>query len=128
MRISDWSSDVCSSDLCAAFFCPINSPNARSPLVSAARSPASCVPPAGVGMVLQYQLYEPSDQSGQAIAHSARPCSPGNSCRPTSSEERRVGKECVSQCRSRWPPYNKNKKTNPYTQQQKNTKKATNTD
>src|SRR3546814_9710088 len=63
-----------SAVICAAFFCPINSPNARSPLVSAARSPASCVPPAGVGMVLQYQLYEPSDQSGQAIAHSARPC------------------------------------------------------
>src|SRR3546814_11652042 len=27
------------------------------------------------------------------------------------SEERRVGKECVSTCRSRWAPYNKKKKT-----------------
>src|SRR3546814_10978996 len=27
---------------------------------------------------------------------------PGNQCR---SEERRVGKECVSTCRSRWSPY-----------------------
>src|SRR3546814_17343268 len=26
------------------------------------------------------------------------------------SEERRVGKECVSTCRSRWTPYHKNKK------------------
>src|SRR3546814_17849368 len=26
------------------------------------------------------------------------------------SEERRVGKECVSQCRSRWPPYHYKKK------------------
>src|SRR3546814_11247806 len=26
------------------------------------------------------------------------------------SEERRVGKECVSTCRSRWAPYHKNKK------------------
>src|SRR3546814_19066467 len=26
------------------------------------------------------------------------------------SEERRVGKECVSPCRSRWSPYHKNKK------------------
>src|SRR3546814_20730963 len=25
---------------------------------------------------------------------------------PASSEERRVGKECVSTCRSRWSPYN----------------------
>src|SRR3546814_18063562 len=28
------------------------------------------------------------------------------------SEERRVGKECVSLCRSRWSPNNKKKKTN----------------
>src|SRR3546814_14232314 len=27
-----------------------------------------------------------------------------------SSEERRVGKECVSTCRSRWSPYTENKK------------------
>src|SRR3546814_13509974 len=27
------------------------------------------------------------------------------------SEERRVGKECVSPCRSRWSPYHKKKKT-----------------
>src|SRR3546814_18000173 len=27
------------------------------------------------------------------------------------SEERRVGKECVSTCRSRWSPYNKKKIT-----------------
>src|SRR3546814_14830048 len=26
-------------------------------------------------------------------------------CRPSRSEERRVGKECVSTCRSRWSPY-----------------------
>src|SRR3546814_13465878 len=28
------------------------------------------------------------------------------------SEERRVGKECVSTCRSRWAPYHKKKKNN----------------
>src|SRR3546814_13691159 len=30
----------------------------------------------------------------------------------TRSEERRVGKECVSTCRSRWSPYHKKKKKN----------------
>src|SRR3546814_12922421 len=30
--------------------------------------------------------------------------------RQPSSEERRVGKECVSTCRSRWSPYYENKK------------------
>ena len=39
-----------------AFFCPTSSPNPRIPRTSAARRPASCVPPSGVGMVLQYQL------------------------------------------------------------------------
>src|SRR3546814_14407217 len=29
---------------------------------------------------------------------------------PTRSEERRVGKECVSRCRSGWSPYHKKKK------------------
>src|SRR3546814_13199481 len=29
---------------------------------------------------------------------------------PRRSEERRVGKECVSTCRSRWSPYHKKKK------------------
>src|SRR3546814_12051810 len=39
------------------------------------------------------------------------------------SEERRVGKECVSTCRSRWSPYHEKKKSNkrmrPYDQKQK---------
>ena len=39
-----------------AFFWPTRSAKARMPLISAARSPASWVPPSGVGMVLQYQL------------------------------------------------------------------------
>src|SRR3546814_13487381 len=30
------------------------------------------------------------------------------------SEERRVGKECVSTCRSRWSPYHYKKKKNQY--------------
>src|SRR3546814_6813962 len=31
--------------------------------------------------------------------------------KPARSEERRVGKECVSTCRSRWSPYHYKKKT-----------------
>src|SRR3546814_12322418 len=34
--------------------------------------------------------------------HCNRPPAPGGASR---SEERRVGKECVSTCRSRWSPY-----------------------
>src|SRR3546814_16327213 len=36
---------------------------------------------------------------------------------PPRSDERRVGKECGSTCRSRWSPYNKKKKK--YTEQQR---------
>src|SRR3546814_19250025 len=35
---------------------------------------------------------------------------PGSSTTGTRSEERRVGKECVSTCRSRWSPYNSKNK------------------
>src|SRR3546814_19714774 len=38
----------------------------------------------------------------KAMNHSA--------ARPVRSEERRVGKECVSKCRSRWSPYHSKKK------------------
>src|SRR3546814_6381008 len=62
MRISDWSSDVCSSDLVHEF------------LVGVARH-------ARVRVRRRHQ---------QLTAR---------------SEERRVGKECVSTCRSRWSPY-----------------------
>src|SRR3546814_17414808 len=36
------------------------------------------------------------------------------------SEERRVGKECVSTCRSRWSPDHSKKKTQQYTTVQRN--------
>src|SRR3546814_6824796 len=63
MRISDWSSDVCSSDLPA--------------------------------------VQRRSGTEAMRMAPS-RPCTRSDSRR---SEERRVGKECVSTCRSRWSPY-----------------------
>src|SRR3546814_20066047 len=65
MRISDWSSDVCSSDL---------------------------IHPGG-----------PRDR--RVGRHEAlRRAAPGRRFQGR-SEERRVGKECVSTCRSRWSPY-----------------------
>src|SRR3546814_14601750 len=103
MRISDWSSDVCSSDLFLW--------NCRGDLWS--MSPDGCT---------TVQLPMPD---GPRITHNedgdpgfAGHCgiglfSPDNGPRfasfvyPASiprSEERRVGKECVSTCRSRWSP------------------------
>src|SRR3546814_19102221 len=69
MRISDWSSDVCSSDL------PSLQQDDAAPVVDDVRDLYLGEP------LLQFR-----------------------------SEERRVGKECVSTCRSRWSPYHYKKK------------------
>src|SRR3546814_3871863 len=69
MRISDWSSDVCSSDLM------------KVPIATA-QVAAKCRP--------LPTLLMPNSMTPR---------------KPARSEERRVGKECVSTCRSRWSPY-----------------------
>src|SRR3546814_2894632 len=74
MRISDWSSDVCSSDL-------------RAYRVPTAVNWSTAVPAVAATVLT-------------AVAAESRDVSVG-----TRSEERRVGKECVSTCRSRWSPY-----------------------
>src|SRR3546814_11954386 len=80
MRISDWSSDVCSSDLAGA--------------VGQVR-PARAISGAEVSRPLQ--------ANGVIALQAERAAG--------RSEERRVGKECVSTCRSRWSPYHSTKKT-----------------
>src|SRR3546814_6357345 len=62
MRISDWSSDVCSSDL-------------------------------GRHLAQFAAILDVGQDDLEFVAPKTR------------SEERRVGKECVSTCRSRWSPY-----------------------
>src|SRR3546814_14653975 len=80
MRISDWSSDVCSSDLATAGKSP-GSPGRRIPDASPDRCAASA-----------------SDSASPRHDRAGR------------SDERRVGKECVSTCRSGWSPYHAKKK------------------
>src|SRR3546814_20375115 len=89
MRISDWSSDVCSSDLLH--------------LLGEGRE-----------RDIVEQQHGPAPQTATV---SADPASPRRECQRCAalpqgrSEERRVGKECVSTCRSRWSPYHYNNKT-----------------
>src|SRR3546814_4664347 len=88
MRISDWSSDVCSSDL--TLIGPWSSPEASS----AARTWMACSLTASVslvGLVVGRRVRGSSTAAGPSVFER--------------SEERRVGKECVSTCRSRWSPY-----------------------
>src|SRR3546814_5924521 len=85
MRISDWSSDVCSSDLHVA---------------SVDQNPVGSRKPLDPGVTEAFVL----DPLGEFLRHC--PDLPGRTPRGDHrSEERRVGKECVSTCRSRWSPY-----------------------
>src|SRR3546814_5486767 len=82
MRISDWSSDVCSSDLLFAGVLKNDIANAIDVLRSD-----------GKPAVVSLSDWLSDGKSFDSIAAQVR------------SEERRVGKECVSTCRSRWSPY-----------------------
>src|SRR3546814_3355768 len=92
MRISDWSSDVCSSDLAGLKYQP---PGSNSLFTAAVfdltRSNLKTGDPAHSGFDVQT-----GEARARGLELEAR-FSPR-------SEERRVGKECVSTCRSRWSP------------------------
>src|SRR3546814_16212066 len=95
MRISDWSSDVCSSDL--AGIDPLHAPvmlDARLPARGMHEALASILVGAAV-LVMAWGTISTRPLHGAWQAQLHR----GDSA--TRSEERRVGKECVSTCRSR---------------------------
>src|SRR3546814_14767812 len=110
MRISDWSSDVCSSDLLGeeAQAALLHFPAYRREAVA---DPFRVDHASRLAQFVRWYIVTtqapprprlccsavraPSTCRGPALPRS---CS-------TRSEERRVGKECVSTCRSRWSPY-----------------------
>src|SRR3546814_11394770 len=106
MRISDWSSDVCSSDLRGGAFAL---PALRAPaelvrehpgvqLAGAARQ-VPLMPRADFAAVPAGGTADDAAGAGVRVAVGVRLAGVRR------SEERRVGKECVSTCRSRWSPY-----------------------
>src|SRR3546814_14674561 len=97
MRISDWSSDVCSSDLPCYDFTPvIGHTVASAPL--AVKLPASGATNSHGVTGGVYKARERIHRSNADLRLLAIPTSWSR----VRSEERRVGKECVSTCRSRW--------------------------
>src|SRR3546814_1616875 len=99
MRISDWSSDVCSSDL---------------RLERQTASAMKIVEGLSTHPSIERVLFPPlPDDPGHALWRRDFTGASGvfsvvlepNSDAALRSEERRVGKECVSTCRSRWSPY-----------------------
>src|SRR3546814_3771510 len=86
MRISDWSSDVCSSDL------HHGDSEGAGEIADEDQAPVAQHAADGDARALVEQC--------QRRQHEDR------------SEERSVGQECVSTCRSRWSQYHKQKNTN----------------
>src|SRR3546814_17840933 len=114
MRISDWSSDVCSSDL-----------RGTAQVASGSSGNTGRGSPcqskfARFGEVSPGTSTSRTRSGGNRCWNPARQC-PRDFTRIERSEERRVGKECVSTCRSRWSQYHskKNKKNNSETKRTK---------
>src|SRR3546814_19905534 len=115
MRISDWSSDVCSSDL------RIGAPRSEGPAsrlvdeggVGAGRSETAVIAgriETAFREILTAQ-HRADQNDGGPFGSVRSGFADGAERRPHDrSEESRVGKECVSTCRSRWSPYHKKKK------------------
>src|SRR3546814_4374549 len=91
VRISDWSSDVCSSDL-----------DHRAGLEHEGHGVGDHIRlrQVGAGRLLERRRVRPVP--GHAVVQRA---AAGREALGLRSEERRVGKECVSTCRYRWAPY-----------------------
>src|SRR3546814_11292862 len=102
MRISDWSSDVCSSDLLRCGGRPADAGGESGaelefPLERLSFCPHPCSEHIQ-DRACDGPIEIPDEEEfGQTLKGR--------------SEERRVGNECVSTCSSRWSPYNSKKNT-----------------
>src|SRR3546814_17979985 len=102
MRISDWSSDVCSSDLNLT----LDGRQALKKLLAAnKRLNTAYLLKESFGQLWSYR----TERGARAFFERWKQSLRWQRLEPyqkfVRSEERRVGKECVSTCRSRWSPY-----------------------
>src|SRR3546814_19078789 len=107
MRISDWSSDVCSSDLATDgaasgtglldFGMHRAGPDGALGRIGCGRLAFYSIA-IGIGLELCEAACAAKIMMFAAVRRNVRRGG-------RRSEERRVGKECVSTCRSRWSPY-----------------------
>src|SRR3546814_11329156 len=116
MRISDWSSDVCSSDLSLAE--AVNGSSGKTVLYTPVFEFGNVVEAAKSKDLVQQVdsiVIHWTKQLKNVLNNHDNPTQAAELTGPLDeinfrSEERRVGKECVSTCRSRWSPYHAKKK------------------
>src|SRR3546814_16226956 len=107
MLISDWSSDVCSSDLSES----ARKPNAGAGLRTIG-TPDSTIVPRLIARYLARLIARHHSQVFPKLSPCRLRHGPERQqLHAVRSEERRVGKACVSPCRYRWSPYHSKKKT-----------------
>src|SRR3546814_14769656 len=99
MRISDWSSDVCSSDLQSASKLSV-APRGDLAALLALADRLKMLPRLVKLPTLHDRLLATLAACNEPLLAPHLPA-----LTIIRSEERRVGKECVSTCRSRWSPY-----------------------
>src|SRR3546814_15631910 len=103
MRISDWSSDVCSSDLgepvLVESWSTAGIPSEVQISTDAGERWLGCSTAVGGGGGTLVVVARDVTRAREVDRMKADLIS------TVRSEERRVGKECVSTCRSRWSPY-----------------------
>src|SRR3546814_12811874 len=102
MRISDWSSDVCSSDL-APLTAPLKYECPGTTPANPKRWRSSTAGISNAASVCRLHHRQPSHSQARSSGLIVMP----------RSEERRVGKEGVSTCISRGSPYHETKKRYP---------------
>src|SRR3546814_14303729 len=107
MRISDWSSDVCSSDLLDALHGTEPGSRESTAVLGGVGRPK-------VKVTEAFDVYCDEIVAAELIGKSENQKKDWKKVKlraiTNRSEERRVGKECVSTCRSRWSPYHSKKK------------------
>src|SRR3546814_13355191 len=96
MRISDWSSDVCSSDLVLGIAGLFLIGKLKASFLLSIQNQEREILSSDISISIRRPL---EDIEIKALKDKARAFILDR------SEERRVGKECVSTCRSRWSPY-----------------------
>src|SRR3546814_18272426 len=114
MRISDWSSDVCSSDLVTAYNVTDGTMPETEQLLPSTNGYYDIPQNEDSSIDIWFGPEQPEGVADSAFIQTI----PGRNF--LRSEERRVGKECVSTCRSRWSPYHYKKTKRRQTNSTKN--------